>query len=277
MATSVDTDPDQPYTYLCDRDQVAPIGRSSYCASTQRLTWDEGRRYCRRQGARMAQFETYEESEALRHFVEPIVDPGEVWLGLERSTTGWRWTDRPHHRMDDPSAWREGEPNNLHDNEPCATLDFMREGFNDLDCNQDRGIVCQLREPRSQCPTEPFRLGHHTYCVVPGSVDRHRARATCDAVGGSLPVLETPRERQALAHALKAPLNARAVWMGLRERAREGDWRWNSGQPFALEWDPGEPNDSGGEACGEWRILSGRFNDFGCHREIPVLCEFPDA
>jgi hypothetical protein len=55
------------------------------------------------------------------------------------------------------------------------------------------------------------------------------------------------------------------------------EWRWSNGAPVtAPAWSRGEPNDfygDGSEACGEWLVTDGRWNDTRCNLPLPFLCQ----
>ncbi len=104
------------------------------------------------------------------------------------------------------------------------------------------------------------------------------ARRSCAELGGRLVVLETAEENIALG-ALMRTWHDGDFWIGLSDRAEEGDWRWLDGSEVAYEdgWADGEPNDYGnGEDCAEsnWGD-DARWNDAPCGGEQPYVCEFP--
>ena len=104
------------------------------------------------------------------------------------------------------------------------------------------------------------------------------ARRTCAELGGRLVVLETPEENVAVGALMRA-WHGGDFWIGLSDRADEGDWRWLDGSEvtYGDAWANGEPNDYGnGEDCAEsnWGG-DARWNDAPCGGEQPYVCEFP--
>jgi len=68
----------------------------------------------------------------------------------------------------------------------------------------------------------------------------------------------------------------RAAWIGLELKTKGGkDWRWSTGEAVtAASWNTGEPNNfDKNEACGEWLVVDGRWNDTRCALEQPYLCQ----
>ena len=64
-------------------------------------------------------------------------------------------------------------------------------------------------------------------------------------------------------------------WIGVNDIANEGTFVYDSsGTTIVYEnWNPGEPNDAGGEDCTE--INYGNWNDMPCTWNLPFVCEKP--
>ena len=96
-----------------------------------------------------------------------------------------------------------------------------------------------------------------------------QARDFCQGLGADLAVVEDATENDFLvAH------GASNHWLGLDDLEVEGAFVWVDGQPLSFaNWQPGEPNNSGGiEHCAHTRV-EGTWNDLACDAPRLVLCE----
>jgi hypothetical protein len=98
------------------------------------------------------------------------------------------------------------------------------------------------------------------------------------ANGGHLVTLNVRVTSDALHDALGSPVYAgRAVWIGLERVTKGGKkaWTWTTGEPLGdASWSTGEPNDfDGREACTEWLVVDGRWNDTRCELEQHYVCQ----
>jgi len=70
------------------------------------------------------------------------------------------------------------------------------------------------------------------------------------------------------------------LWIGYNDRGggNEGNWTWVEGNGSGYEnWNPGEPNNSGNEDCGEMAPWSGwLWNDIGCSTQQAWICELDE-
>ena len=64
-------------------------------------------------------------------------------------------------------------------------------------------------------------------------------------------------------------------WMGANDIGSEGTWTWSDGSSFSWDrWHSGEPNDVGGEDCGELnRWADDTWNDLDCNHQLTYICE----
>ncbi len=63
-------------------------------------------------------------------------------------------------------------------------------------------------------------------------------------------------------------------WIGINDRAAEGDFVWVEGRSDFLNWGARQPdNELGGEDCGEIRVGEGDWNDGSCVQERHFVCE----
>lgn len=119
-----------------------------------------------------------------------------------------------------------------------------------------------------------FIAGDRPLCVQTQPSPFAESKRWCDDNGGKLLVVDTPALSDSLQATFAAPnpLGDRA-WFGLVQ-LRSGEWRWSTGAPARFfAWMPGEPNDAGGEHCGELQQASGQWNDLNCDTPLPFVCE----
>lgn len=118
------------------------------------------------------------------------------------------------------------------------------------------------------------RTGGRRYCLYNHPSSWPSAEAHCAAHGGHLATIGSPDEGSTLFQATGTPQGASRFWIGLAEPA-EGRWLWANGAQVAFSaWNPGEPNNSGGnENCGEWLLVGARWNDLDCATPRGFLCE----
>ncbi len=88
----------------------------------------------------------------------------------------------------------------------------------------------------SGCPAGWSIFKRACYKKVSGKLtDFNKAQATCQAMGGGLPILKTAEENEYV----KALLNGQAGWLGMT--AKSGQWDWD----LFTGWAPGEPASAG--------------------------------
>ncbi|XP_059196449.1 CD209 antigen-like protein E [Centropristis striata] len=68
------------------------------------------------------------------------------------------------------------------------------------------------------------------------------------------------------------------IWIGLTDRDTEGVWKWVDGSPLTTSyWAAGEPNNAGGEDCGEIKVeikkKNESWNDVPCNNTLFWICE----
>ncbi|HSO34622.1 MAG TPA: C-type lectin domain-containing protein [Labilithrix sp.] len=124
-----------------------------------------------------------------------------------------------------------------------------------------------------------FDVGGRAYCAYAQPASWEAAERRCVSRGGHLMTLDTEATSKALRAALWSPLGGeRAAWLGLQLQGRgaQGKWKWSSGEVLGdASWNTGEPNNFGGdEACGEWLVADGRWNDTRCNLQQGYLCQF---
>eukprot|EP01084_Bolivina_argentea_P030534 56550_1 len=73
-------------------------------------------------------------------------------------------------------------------------------------------------------------------------------------------------------------LCTKSCWIGLTDEIEEGKFRWTDGSSYGYSnWHPNEPNDQGGEDCGQIRGGDNMWNDMPCTNYLTFLCNKADA
>ena len=132
--------------------------------------------------------------------------------------------------------------------------------------------------PAFRCESgKRFEAGGRSYCGYAEPETWEASEARCVAGGGHLMTLDSGSTDEAVHAALGSPLGAgRAAWIGLELKTKGGhDWKWSTGEAVtAASWNSGEPNNfDRNEACGEWLVVDGRWNDTRCELRQPHLCQ----
>ena len=160
-------------------------------------------------------------------------------------------------------------------NAALATLSYTRTS----------GAGSDTIETSLVSPGEVFFTGTnhlYEYVSVPGTINWANAKTAAESrskygAQGYLTTIASQAENNFVAARL---LNA--GWMGASDVTTEGTWRWVTGPeantifsvgnitPVTVSgqyanWNPNEPNDSGGEDCGQFLAGgTGRWNDLSC-------------
>uniref|UniRef100_A0A673L5H4 C-type lectin domain-containing protein n=1 Tax=Sinocyclocheilus rhinocerous TaxID=307959 RepID=A0A673L5H4_9TELE len=136
-----------------------PYGRYCYFTYNGKVgySWPEARHICQEvNGGELASIHSRAEVEFIRNI--NYTKYHYVWIGLTRDRSyGWGWTDLTSLGF---TNWAPGEPNEaVHDGdvgkENCVEM-YHDGTWNDNNCVQKRGFVCQHR----QCRFTSFTLRH---------------------------------------------------------------------------------------------------------------------
>ena len=119
------------------------------------------------------------------------------------------------------------------------------------------------------------------YEVVGGSFTWNAAKDDAEARGGRLAVLNRAAKIDAANRFLEDLGSWPDLWIGLTDKATEGEWMWITGESLTDEnWNEGEPNDSGGEDAAHVRSSGSSgpsltWNDKPATNVISYLLEEP--
>ncbi|XP_047987622.1 macrophage mannose receptor 1-like isoform X1 [Leguminivora glycinivorella] len=188
------------------------------------------------------------------------------------------------------ARWREGEPNNMKNEEDCVVLDGAGEAI-DVSCSTPRPYFCRKESTRmivNKCGTtadgyklEPRTGSCYKFHLVPRTW--HRAAMACQAEGGHLAVINSNKEAQALKDIFgEHPITS--IKGGNVLEANVGIWDWNEhgewltifGQTLSEAgyegWRHNEPNNVEKEFCGAID-RDGYLNNCPCDRFALFICE----
>ena len=119
------------------------------------------------------------------------------------------------------------------------------------------------------------RATGHAYASSTGAHDWAEARQLCQAQGGHLATITSRWENNFLVQTFNTD---RRLWLGGTDDTASGQWEWITGERWGFtNWNPGEPNNSGG---GEFFLQydqGGKWNDEGHpggSHHFGFLCEW---
>ena len=146
----------------------------------------------------------------------------------------------------------------------CIAIDESCNGVDD-DCD---GTVDE-----SGCPCDVGTHADHVYLACTGeSRSFGEAQSFCASLGYDLVVIEDAAENEAVR--LRIDNDS---WIGLHDRATEGDYVWVDGTtPGYLNWRPGDAPRGTSQPtydCVEMDPTTGEWLDVGCGGGRPFVCE----
>ena len=113
-------------------------------------------------------------------------------------------------------------------------------------------------------------FGGHTYFRSNFNATWESANAAAQSLGAHLATLSNAAENNFIIG------NGKQAWIGLTDKASEGNFVWVTGEPFVYNnWFAGEPNNSGNEdfvVTNFW--YAGQWNDYGPLNTFPFVIEF---
>ncbi len=129
------------------------------------------------------------------------------------------------------------------------------------------------------CEGLSARSADTLFCFDTARRTWQEAEEHCRLIGGHLADIRSTAEASVLRAGFGMPITLPpTLWIGLVEPFREGEWGWMSGKVASYQnWQAGEPNNAGGEDCGERLSSNGRWNDIDCGASRSFLCEDPAA
>ncbi|MEC7750391.1 MAG: DUF4215 domain-containing protein [Myxococcota bacterium] len=133
------------------------------------------------------------------------------------------------------------------------------------------GVRCDAEDIPADCEAVQGRNRATIYCQTPRRTWAG-AEAFCVAWGGHLLTVDNAADQRRLA---AYGWRGDEMWIGLNDRADEGEFVWVGRNSAYRNWARGEPNNSGDrEHCTHlWRQTWGAWNDADCDQNHAYFCE----
>ncbi|MEB3293161.1 MAG: DUF4347 domain-containing protein, partial [Synechococcales bacterium] len=225
---------------------------------TSTLTWDQAQAEARRLGGNLVTINNAAEETWLK---QTFGGTENFWIGLNDRTTEGRFVWASGEAVT-YTNWAPGEPNNSGGNEDWVTMNFGgSRRWNDWNINSRfRGII---EIPGTTPPPTDFTYNGGTYRLTAPNLTWDEAQAAARQAGGNLVTINDAAENNWVVQTFGG---AEGLWIGISDRATEGQFVWASGEPVIYtNWTPGEPNNAGGNQDFGWINYSapGRWDDRG--------------
>ena len=263
----------------CDGTTVR-AGSEELCLVKTRRTFDDASHDCERMHGRLALVKDDAENRAILAAIGSSWGYGSgLWLGCSDSEKEGSWVCAGK-----PAAftnWAAGQPDNETALDDCLEWLPDEGKWNDATCDWALGYLCK-GDATLRCSGRKVTAGAAVFCANGGEPgDWDAAKKACAAAGGKLAVVESADEARALVDALGSKLGipswrpGEGVWIGLSDTVEEGKFVGVDGAPLGYaNWAKGQPDDSGGgEDCVTLTLGDGKWNDVGCGKPLPYLCE----
>ncbi|KAG9356092.1 hypothetical protein JZ751_000936 [Albula glossodonta] len=130
--------------------------------------------------------------------------------------------------------------------------------------------VCQC-----MCPGGWTHFGGRCFKYVDAKKDWASAEVHCVNEGGNLASVHSEEEYNFIRQLVNTHAGQKVrFWMGLTDSQKEGTWLWSDGSKVDYtKWNPGEPNNSNGEDCGEGNFSNSEgWNDVACKNTFASVC-----
>ncbi|XP_035526281.1 macrophage mannose receptor 1-like [Morone saxatilis] len=245
--------PDSPEPTITD---YVKILNDSVKVVTQQMTWDEAKKHCENDGAKLTNIR----NEWLQAYVELLALNlnAPLWIGLNKVQTDgyFRYIDGWHMKF---TSWDNDEPMR---ERPCVYVDVDGK-WKTAYCNQTMNSVCikstdvppkELTDYPGVCPEDPdtsgtgkkyFWLPFKGYCYIFFTEVKEwaPASASCSRHGGSLVSIEDPSEQEFIQNNARDFQDSHAsFWIGLY-KTHKGEWLWVDRTVMDYtNWGEGQPN-----------------------------------
>jgi hypothetical protein len=133
--------------------------------------------------------------------------------------------------------------------------------------------------PESKCFESEFETGcfHVMQEPITNAISWTAAEAACVAWGGHLTSIHSDEENVFVQELAQEKCDKPSLWIGLSDHETEGTFVWSDGSAVDTEkWNPGEPNNAGGNEDFAEMKADGTWNDVGVNKAIGCfVCRKP--
>jgi hypothetical protein len=165
-----------------------------------------------------------------------------------------------------------------------VTVRFEGGGSGAPSCIDGSGVSVGPPPAQGDCDEGEFEFESRCYTTTDTGDDYDAAAAACAArgTGWRLADIGSAAENAFVVRVI----GTGEFWLGGTDRATEGTWVWSDGTQFwtggatgsvvagqYANWDPGEPNNAGGNSHCLRMIAGGAWRDIDCAQEYPAVCE----
>ncbi len=246
-------------------------GSKYYCSSTNNFTWTQARDAAIRNGGTLAIINSSSENEFLRSHLAT----SEAWIGYNDSAIEgqFRWDGG----FSNYTNWLAGEPNDQDPTYGNGTGDYtVLVGSDGLWRDRDgRNLYEYVMEIPCGCAAPSFQLlGEYNgskYYRSSTYASWEGANAIAKANNTNLVTIDNAGE-----NAYITSLISENIWLGLNDRAVEGNFRWTDGSAVGYtNWVFGQPDDRQAVGGEDFAYISsdGRWRDGGTSRRFRYIVE----
>ncbi|XP_078607411.1 polycystin-1-like protein 2 isoform X2 [Branchiostoma floridae x Branchiostoma japonicum] len=242
------------------------------------VSYTEARALCAAEDAKIAMPKDQETHDFIVQYRNQFYNNINLWIGLNDINVEGDFVWEDGTPLGSSSRWFPRQPNNGHGLQHCAVLTPETNPYpnqwRDDDCSYTRGAICERG-----CPTNYTQLNDSCFKAFEDPKTFSESREACAAQGGLLAMSKDRVTNDFLASLMQPDLS---YWLGLMYHDAEKKWRWEDGSVYDLDtdfrnWNPGEPNNMGGQEHCAYLTTRYTWNDYRCHNNFNYICQIQTA